>query len=343
MADGWGWIREGLLALGLIGLLVAALWVTTGSLPPMVVVESSSMMHDNEGEVGAIDPGDLVLVMSTDRRTNVITYAEAAEEGNQFSGWSKHGDFGDVIIYSKNGGSDTPVIHRAMLEAVANATLSPTDRERSLCPTGASWDPVSIDATGEVGTCVLTWDAPGTDQWNVEQINWTFESYKTCPSNPHGLMVQGWDPGHAGLLTLGDHNRCDVDQGQAAYPLANGLTDENGRPVEAVRADWLVGVAGAEIPWLGTVKLAASSNAAQVTTHSWQMLGLSAVVLLLGTYALERATQRLMSGSPEVAQATLEESIKGRKSVEADGGEIVDSGDGDSELGGGSEADDSEE
>jgi signal peptidase I len=326
MSGGWGWIREGLLAIGLIGLLVCALWVATGSLPPMVVVESSSMMHAEEGEVGAIDPGDLILVMSTSRRTNVITYAEAADAGNRFEGWSSHGDLGDVIIYSKNGGSDTPVIHRAMLEAVANGTLSPTDRERGLCPTGASWDPISLDATGEIGTCVLTWDAPGTDQLNVEKINWTFESYTTCPSNPHGLMVQGWDPGHSGFLTLGDHNRCDVDQGQAAYPLANGLTDENGNPVQAVRSDWLVGVAGAEIPWLGTVKLAASSNSGQVTTHSWQMLGVSAVVLLLGTYALERVTQRLMSSSPEVAQATLEESIEGRKSGGGDDAESGNSG-----------------
>ena len=66
MANPLGWAREALLAIGLISLLVVGLWAATGSLPPMVVVESSSMMHDSEGEVGAIDPGDLVLVMATD-------------------------------------------------------------------------------------------------------------------------------------------------------------------------------------------------------------------------------------------------------------------------------------
>ncbi len=79
MGDGWGWIREAILAIGLIGLLVCALWVATGSLPPMVVVESSSMMHADEGEVVAIDPGDLVLVMSDSRENNVNNYAGAGD------------------------------------------------------------------------------------------------------------------------------------------------------------------------------------------------------------------------------------------------------------------------
>ena len=111
MANTLGWAREALLAVGLISLLVIGLWAATGSIPPMVVVESSSMMHDREGEVGAIDPGDLVLVMSTNRRTNIVSMAEAMEENGQWEGWSSHGKHGDVIIYRKNGGNDTPVIH----------------------------------------------------------------------------------------------------------------------------------------------------------------------------------------------------------------------------------------
>ena len=39
----------------------------------MVVVESTSMMHDEEGSYGAIDPGDLVMVMDRDR-VPIITY-----------------------------------------------------------------------------------------------------------------------------------------------------------------------------------------------------------------------------------------------------------------------------
>ena len=55
-------VREGSLALGLVVLLLGSMWISTGSFPPMVVVESGSMMHDEDGSVGAIDPGDLILV-----------------------------------------------------------------------------------------------------------------------------------------------------------------------------------------------------------------------------------------------------------------------------------------
>ena len=112
--------REATLAIGLVILLLGSMTIATGSYPPMVVVESGSMMHDPEnGSVGAIDPGDLVLVMSPDRH-RVITFAEATQEGGEHYGYETHGMPGDVIIFRKNGGSDTPVIHRALLKAVRN-------------------------------------------------------------------------------------------------------------------------------------------------------------------------------------------------------------------------------
>ena len=67
MGEAWSWAREALLASGLIATLIAVLVLMTGSWPPMVVIESGSMMHEDEGNVGAIDPGDLVLVMSDNR------------------------------------------------------------------------------------------------------------------------------------------------------------------------------------------------------------------------------------------------------------------------------------
>ena len=65
-------VREGSIAIGLVVLLLGSMWISTGSFPPMVVVESGSMMHDQEGSVGAIDPGDLILVMNKNR-ADVIT------------------------------------------------------------------------------------------------------------------------------------------------------------------------------------------------------------------------------------------------------------------------------
>ena len=64
------WVREASLAVGLVVLLLGSMWISTGSFPPMVVVESQSMMHEEGGSIGAIDPGDLVLVMNKERVTN---------------------------------------------------------------------------------------------------------------------------------------------------------------------------------------------------------------------------------------------------------------------------------
>ena len=46
-----GIAREAMLALGLVVLLLGSMWVATGSFPPMVVVESGSMMHEEEGSL----------------------------------------------------------------------------------------------------------------------------------------------------------------------------------------------------------------------------------------------------------------------------------------------------
>ena len=178
-------LREALLAIGLVLLILGSLWIATGQFPPMVVVESGSMMHDTEdGSLGAIDPGDLVLVMNPNR-VDIVTYVEAMDEGNQNFGYTSHGMEGDVIIYSKNGGSDTPVIHRAILKVVSNNTQE-----------------------GE-----KTWDVLGTSLRNVNSVNLTIN----YPCNYHGgtynLEIIDWKPNHSGFITTGDNpnsNGCKI-------------------------------------------------------------------------------------------------------------------------------------
>ncbi|MDG1537140.1 MAG: S26 family signal peptidase, partial [Candidatus Poseidoniaceae archaeon] len=112
-------LREMVLAAGMIGLLVLGLFAHTGSMPPLVVVESSSMIHELNGEVGSIDAGDLVLVHNQPMDT-VTTFAEASNPNHPQYGYEQHGMPGDVIIYDKNGEGGTPIIHRAILEVVPN-------------------------------------------------------------------------------------------------------------------------------------------------------------------------------------------------------------------------------
>ena len=51
------YFREAFLAIGLVFLLLGSMWLATGMFPPMVVVESGSMKHTDDGSLGAIDPG----------------------------------------------------------------------------------------------------------------------------------------------------------------------------------------------------------------------------------------------------------------------------------------------
>ncbi|MED5496048.1 MAG: S26 family signal peptidase, partial [Candidatus Thermoplasmatota archaeon] len=88
--------REILLAGGMIVVLIAALYAHTGSMPPLVVVESSSMVHDADGEVGSIDAGDLVLVHKSTFE-NIVTFAEATDPSNPYFGHEAHGMEGDVV------------------------------------------------------------------------------------------------------------------------------------------------------------------------------------------------------------------------------------------------------
>jgi len=251
------WIREASLAIGLVVLLLGSMWISTGSFPPMVVVESQSMMHEEDGSIGAIDPGDLILVMNNDR-VDIVSFAEATQVGNENYGHESHGMPGDVIIYRKNGGQDTPVIHRALLEVVSNGS---------------------------------GWDVPGTTLRNVETVTWTLEYPCSSFHGTYSLQVVGWEPEHSGFLTSGDNNfgGCMIDQPAAnSQGPGSGLVDANGNPVEPVKEDWIVGVASSEIPWIGAIKLVTSGNSGSVTATSWYSLTITILLILLSPLAVER-------------------------------------------------------
>ena len=275
------YLREVFLAIGLVFLLLGSMWLATGMFPPMVVVESGSMKHSEDGSLGAIDPGDLVLIMNPDR-VDIVTYVEASNEGNENFGYEMHGMYGDVIIYEKNGGSDTPVIHRALLKAEANLTEDPID---GLCSEGV------FDHLEEI--CILTWDVPGTHLVNVSNISLTLDY--SCA--PHGnLTIDKWVPEHEGYLTTGDNritNGCTIDQLRAtsstadeSYIQSRGLKDEYGNPVTAVRDVWVVGVASSEIPWVGAIKLFFSGTYDFVSPQTWNYLFtlIAAVVIIPMVY-----------------------------------------------------------
>ena len=259
------WAREVLLATGLVALLLGSMWVSTGSFPPMVVVESKSMMHEDDGSWGAIDPGDLIMVISNERK-DVVTFVEATQEGNPNFGYESHGLPGDVIIFEKNGGQDTPVIHRALLEVVANGS---------------------------------GWDVPGTSLVNVQRISLTLDiecSYHTTTK----LRIESWEPEHSGFVTSGDNNQggCNIDQPSVGSGYGYGLTDSLGNPVQTVKDEWVVGIASSEIPWVGSIKLLTTGTHKSVTPQTWLYLTLAILAVLASPVATD-FLYTLQNGSEE--------------------------------------------
>ena len=83
----------------------------------------------------------------------------------------------------------------------------------------------------------------------VEEISLTLD-YRCYP---HGgsLRIDRWAPNHEGYLTTGDNERsngCRIDQLRATdknasdqYIRSQGLKDQDGNPVLAVKEDWVFG------------------------------------------------------------------------------------------------------
>ena len=313
-------LREIVLAVAMIAFLVLGLWAHTGTMPPLVVVESSSMIHEENGEIGSIDAGDLILVMDTPY-DNIITFAEASDRDNKYHGYGTHGMEGDVIIYQKNGDEGTPIIHRAILRVEPSQTTSPNRmaaNESDYCSEGGTWDSAVIDEDGGVGTCVLTWSVPGTNVTDSESITIRFDGYSAgyydCNRMAHAnvepyLVVWNWQPKHSGIVTLGDNNQCSVDQGGLVVNGSSGIHSASG-VAGPVRESWLVGVAGGEIPWLGTVKLMLSGPSSPGTQYvpgsSFLFLAMVIGGIIFAPVGLEVTLKKIMQNSPEMQQAKLE-------------------------------------
>jgi signal peptidase I len=311
-------LLEMALAIGMIACLVGAMFIHTGSMPPLVVVESKSMIHDEGGQLGSIDAGDLILVHDQPGDT-IVTYAEATDPDNTAYGYQQHGLEGDVIIYAKNGEEGTPIIHRAIMRVVAEETVLPDRTAVSPCPEEATYDAERTAEDGLPGSCILTWSVPGTSVKDVSNVTVRFDgsdaAYYDCKRPAHAgveahLVVWQWKPEHEGMLTLGDNNKCSVDQGAGATNGSAGVHSPSG-VVGPVRNGWVLGVAGGEIPWLGTVKLMVggpnSYGTRDVPSSSFVALFAVLGVVLLAPQVSEQTFRWWLSRSPELSELAKQE------------------------------------
>ena len=205
------------LALGIVFILFLAAYFYSGNWPPVVLIESGSMEHSDDTSTlrtGTIDTGDLVLVKKVEERDDIITFLEGRKEGHK-----TYGDFGDVIVYHKNGlEGGTPVIHRAMAWVEVTQVLGETryivedyPHEFSVS-TGINIPDIGAEEVGKTGS-------------KYGELKWS------------------------GYLTKGDSD------GNAAVDQKPALFDIQRQPVQPVQVDFIIGKARGEIPWMGMLKL----------------------------------------------------------------------------------------
>jgi signal peptidase len=227
-------LRDVAIAMLVVFLVFVALWAYSGVWPPIVVVESSSMQHDDfASSVGVIDTGDLVIVQNTNSRKEVEPYVQS-----QCSGHATYGDEGDVIIYNERGGGDKPIIHRALIWLEFNTTTNNSFDVPSLeCDrwvSGVNW--WGVNSTGLVSE-------PRNIEYSLEisvisahrnlNINMSISSLLT-----EIKADETWTDG--GFIALGDNN--DHQDGSL------------------IKHEWIIGKARGELPWFGLIKLSVSGD-----------------------------------------------------------------------------------
>ncbi|MEI7826992.1 MAG: signal peptidase I [Euryarchaeota archaeon] len=104
-------LRDIIVAFLVVAVIVSIVYAYSGSVTPLVAVQSGSMEPH-------INIGDVVLIRGLNR-VPVVTYKEGKPIG-----YKSFDDYGDVIVYRPNGNEHaTPIIHRAMYEVKAGDRL----------------------------------------------------------------------------------------------------------------------------------------------------------------------------------------------------------------------------
>ena len=248
-----------------IGIAIASVAVVflltfaySGNWPPMVVIESGSMEHDNNplysepgySHIGIIDTGDLVIVKKAEKE-DIVTYLAGIK-----TGYKKYGDYGDVIVYYKNGIRDyegqsvTPVIHRAM-----------------------AWVEVLEEPQDMDGDDIK-------DYYYIPEIDTYFGS-KIGLSEIGLPLHHEISPISSGYITKGD---------STGNKFADQFSHRDilGNVVQPTDPEWVVGMSRGELPWFGLIKLKFTQpeNYDQAPPECITMVWFSMFVILAGPFII---------------------------------------------------------
>jgi signal peptidase len=244
-------VKDILTAVIVILIIVAGMFAYTGVWPPMVVIESGSMMHDDSpyGKIGTIDPGDFTFVKKVNSRNDIVTYYQGEK-----TGYKTYSNYGDVIVYVKNGVGGTPIIHRAMCWVEVNITGNET-----------------------------FYDIPELNYYHLSAITIT-------ELNLHNYDPK---VNHSGFLTKGDHNnQCDQDAYPSIADNLNRPVELVKVDYIVGKAEgeipWFGGIKLSVDDWSrGT------NNAGNVAQDCWVMLGISVLILFTLPIAADYSFQLL--------------------------------------------------
>ncbi len=258
----WDVGKDVIIAFLIVILIIGSIYIYTGNWPPVVVVESDSMQHGELSYLSVIDTGDLVLVKEIDGEDDVKSYMEGMRKNHK-----TYGEYGDVLIYRKNGYTDiTPVIHRALIWVEYNETGDSFD-----IPELKHHDAGPTEDWYVVGGEQRWYDLSGTIV--LKNIGYDHQDVSISLANIlNNFDSQGVEP-HSGWITLGDHNRGNYDQAM--------LPDEHGGRVRPIKPEWVVGKARGELPWFGLIKLYFQDDTIteRAPENSWTMLWVTLILI----------------------------------------------------------------
>lgn len=252
--------KEVIVSLVILCIILGSLYAYSGRWPPMVVIESSSMSHAESSQLGIIDTGDIVVVR---KYSDVTTYVEGRAQG-----YSRYGQYGDVIIYRPMGNRDrTPIIHRPILFIKLNQTTGDSFDipSLSLLRYGIDWSTSQGERTYDLNGTVTIYDYGFKDSRVEIRLDRLLSSQTTS---------------HSGYITMGDNNVSPVGYGRYDQEIPNICP-------APVREEWVIGVARGHLPWFGIMKLLYMGRTEEVPNNSWYLLGISLTILLAGPFVLE--------------------------------------------------------
>jgi signal peptidase len=248
-------LRDVGIALLVVLLVFVVLWAYSGVWPPIVVVESGSMQHDDfTSSVGVIDTGDLVIVQKTNSHKEIEPYVHG-----KCSGESTYGD-----------GGDKPIIHRALVWLEFNQTNK------------NSFDVPGLDCDYWVRD--VNWWGWNNSGLVSEPRNITDNLILQLTAAYRNRTVT------LGLSSLLDTIKADPEWTDGGF-IAMGDHNPN-QDTPLIKHERIIGKARGELPWFGLIKLSVggdipwgkvcstASDDGCAPDNSWSSLIIALVVLI---------------------------------------------------------------